>query len=73
MQETKIKTKEELEKELEDKFNQSVVNFKLRWLNKGTEISRAGIYNYAMSVMRYEFHNKFSKEKSQKLVDVYKP
>lgn len=63
------------EKELEELFHQLVVNFKLRWANKTppTDISRAGLYNYAISIMRYEFHNKFSKEKAKEIVDRYKP
>lgn len=63
------------EKELEDLFHTLVINFKLRWANKTppTDISRAGLYNYAISIMRYEFHNKFSKEKAKEILDRYKP
>lgn len=61
------------ERELRNQFNQTIINFKLRWMNKGTTISQAGLYNYAMSVMRYEFHKVFDEETSKQLVDFYKP
>lgn len=68
-----VETKKVAEKELKDLFNQKVINFKLRWINKGSPISQAGLYNYAMSLMRYEFNKIFDKETSEKLVDFYKP
>lgn len=58
--------------ELEDLFHQTVTNFKLRWLNKGTKISPAGIYNYALSIMAYEFGNKFDEDEKEKILSVYK-
>jgi hypothetical protein len=63
------------EKELEELFHKLVVNFKLRWSNKTppTYISQAGLYNYAISIMRYEFHNRFSDEKAKQITDKYKP
>ena len=63
------------EKELEELFHTMVVNFKLRWSNKNppTAISPAGLYNYALSIMKYEFHNRFSDEKAKEIVDKYKP
>lgn len=63
------------EKELEELFHQLVVNFKLRWSNKNppTHISQAGLYNYALSIMRYEFHNRFSDDKAKEITDKYKP
>lgn len=61
------------EKELRDLFNKTVIDFKLRWINKGSPISQSGLWNYAMSVMRYEFHKVFDEETSKQLVDFYKP
>jgi len=63
------------EKELEELFHKLVVNFKLRWSNKNppTEISQAGLYNYAISIMKYEFHNRFSDDKAKEITDKYKP
>lgn len=62
-----------MEKQLEILFHKVVKAFKDRWHEKGTDISPAGMYNYAMSMMAYEFHNKFSKEKSQELIEQYNP
>lgn len=68
-------TEETTEVNLEDLFNKAVVDFKLRWSNKNPPItiSQAGIYNYALSVMAYEFSNKFDKETQKRLTDFYKP
>lgn len=68
-----MNTTELTEKELEDLFHKYVIDFKLRWIAKNSPISQAGLYNYAMSVMRYEFHKKFDKETSERLVESYKP
>lgn len=62
-----------LQQQLEDKYHQTIANFKQRWLHKDVEISRAGLYNYAMSIMRYEFHKAFDEETSKRLVESYKP
>lgn len=63
------------QQQLEDLFNKTVVNFKQRWANKKTPttISQAGLYNYAMSIMKYEFHNRFDEETADRLVEFYKP
>jgi hypothetical protein len=68
-----LQQQETQEQMLMELFHQYVINFKLRWISKNAPVSQAGLYNYAMSVMRYEFHNKFDKETAKKLVETYKP
>lgn len=60
-------------KEMEHLFHYTIESFKRRWENKGSPISPVGIYNYAMSVMKYEFFGKFEKEKSKELEEQYNP
>lgn len=67
------KTKEDIEKELEDEFHKTIASFKIRWLNKNVEISSSGLYNYAFSLMKIEFRKKFDKDKEEKILNIYKP
>lgn len=70
MEEAIEKTEQQI---LEDSFRQTAANFQSRWTAKGSPISSAGIWNYAMSVMRYEFHKKFDDVTAKRLVEQYKP
>jgi len=70
MEEVIEKTEQQI---LEESFRQIVANFQSRWTAKGSPISPAGIWNYAMSVMRYEFHKKFDEDTAKYLVEQYKP
>lgn len=61
--------------QLEDLFHKTIVKFKLRWSNKTppTTISQAGLYNYALSLMQYEFRKRFDEDTEKRLTEFYKP